>query len=142
MRWTITLAIASIFLSFLSFYSFQEKWVVQDGAVCGTACETVQSSTYGRLFGIPTSFLGGMLFMFQAALLVLYTAHVHLHIRRLLAASYVIAPIAAITFLLIQAFILHAWCELCIIIDISVLITSSIWWLILWPRHIKKYFSS
>ena len=142
MRWIITLAIASIFLSFLSFYSFQEKWIVQDGAVCGSSCETVQSSSYGQFFGVPTSFIGGMLFMFQSALLVLYASHIHIRLRGILAISYALTVIAALGFIIVQAFVLHAWCQLCVIIDIGALITGGIWWFGLWPSHTKKYFSS
>mgnify|MGYP001577335937 CR=1 FL=1 len=122
------LAFASFFLSFFSFYTYYAKLYAGDALSCGTNCDIVQASAYGQLFGVPVSFIGGIMFFMQGILMVVHLVSHHHMARALINVSFIIAPIMAIGFIGIQAFVLHAWCKTCVVVDVGAALSAALYW--------------
>jgi uncharacterized membrane protein len=89
-----------------------------DALVCtgGGGCETVQESQYAELIGIPVALLG--LLAYAAVLaLVVWDAPV----ARTLAVTIALSAAGfALYLLLLQAFVIDAWCVWCLVNDVVV----------------------
>jgi uncharacterized membrane protein len=88
-------------------------------AITGTnGCETVQSSTYSRTFGISNTYYGmlgfSLLIIFSAMLLKKKNWIIH----NLLITGCIASGLMALWFLYAQAFLIHAYCLFCVIVDI------------------------
>jgi uncharacterized membrane protein len=83
-------------------------------------CNAVITSQYSHPFGIPLAYVGvffyGILFIFAALELFIFDSF----LRRLLQAGAIVGIIASIYFVSLQAFVIHAFCEYCLL---SALIT-------------------
>jgi uncharacterized membrane protein len=96
----------------------------QSGAFCvaGNACDVVQQSIYGELFGVHVSTLGfiafGLLFILHC------TSHWHPYNRTLYFCGVLLGGIGALYFIGIQVFVLQAYCSTCMVIDVSMLIVT------------------
>lgn len=113
---------ASIILSFVP---------VQDVCNLKEGCYTVYNSSYNSILGIKNSYLGTLLFM--AGILLIYSQikNPSRLKRNLISIMTIIGAGIAIFFLIIQFFVLKAYCQYCLIIDFSVLaalITIIIYW--------------
>ena len=76
----------------------------------GGGCDIVRQSEYAQIIGIKTPVLG-VAFFVGVLLLALWPA------RRLLLAWTGAGALAALSFLAVQAFVLHAFCKFCIVAD-------------------------
>lgn len=89
-----------------------------DALICtsGGGCETVQDSSYAELVGIPIALLG--LFAFLAVLvLVAWDSE----LARTLAAAIALTGVGfAVYLLVLQAFVIDAWCVWCLANDVLI----------------------
>ncbi len=89
-----------------------------DALICtsGGGCETVQDSSYAELVGIPVALLG--LFAFLAVLvLVAWDSE----LARTLAAAIALTGVGfAVYLLVLQAFVIDAWCVWCLANDVLI----------------------
>ena len=86
------------------------------GGLCGEGggCDLVRASSYAEILGIKTPLFGVLFF---AAALVLALANK----RRLLIAWSAIGAGASLVFIGLQAFVIHAFCMYCLVVDASAL---------------------
>ena len=89
-----------------------------DALICtsGGGCETVQDSSYAELVGIPVALLGLLAFL---AVLVLVAWDSEL--ARTLAAAIALTGVGfAVYLLVLQAFVIDAWCVWCLVNDVLI----------------------
>ena len=89
-----------------------------DALICtsGGGCETVQDSSYAELVGIPVALLGLIAFL---AVLVLVAWDSEL--ARTLAAAIALTGVGfAVYLLVLQAFVIDAWCVWCLANDVLI----------------------
>lgn len=113
---------ASIILSFVP---------VQDVCNIREECYTVYNSSYNSILGIKNSYLGTLLFTAGIILIHLQIKNPSILKRNLISIMTIMGASIAIFFLIIQFFILKAYCQYCLIIDLSMLaalITLFIYW--------------
>jgi uncharacterized membrane protein len=99
--------------SYLTYVHYRPEALVCTG---GGGCETVQGSEYATLVGIPVSLLGLAAY---AAVLVLVavdtaTARQAVLVIALTAAGF------AVYLLMLQAFVIEAWCVWCLVNDLVI----------------------
>jgi uncharacterized membrane protein len=82
----------------------------------GGGCETVQESDYAELLGIPVALLGLVGYVTVLALVVWDTALA----RTLTAAIALTAAGFAVYLIVLQAFVIDAWCVWCLVNDLVV----------------------
>ena len=89
-----------------------------DALICtgGGGCETVQDSDYAVLAGVPVALLGALAY---AAALVLVAWDTPLA-RTLVAAIALVAVAFAAYLVVLQAFVIDAWCVWCLVNDLVV----------------------
>ena len=92
-------------------------------------CETVLSSAYSTMFGIPVALLGALYYF---ALLIMYFLYFEAKdVRALNFAMHfsVLGLICDLWFISAQAFIIHAWCQYCLL---SAAVSTAIFVLSYW----------
>src|SRR5689334_4325814 len=101
----------------------------------GGGCETVQSSAYALLFGIPVAFVGvaGYAALLVVALVSLQTGHVGgISLNALLLALASIALLAGIYFMYLQLAVIGAicfWCAVAALLDLLIWLAALVnWW--------------
>ena len=99
-----------------------------DALICtsGGGCETVQESSYAELAGIPVALLG---LLGYVAVLVLVAWDSELA-RTLAAAIALTAAGFAVYLIVLQAFVIDAWCVWCLVNDVVIvplLAISTVW---------------
>ncbi|HEY7345595.1 MAG TPA: vitamin K epoxide reductase family protein [Gaiella sp.] len=99
-----------------------------DALICtsGGGCETVQESSYAELAGIPVALLG---LLGYAAVLVLVAWDSELA-RTLAAAIALTAAGFAVYLIVLQAFVIDAWCVWCLVNDLVIvplLAITTVW---------------
>ncbi len=82
----------------------------------GGGCETVQESSYAELVGIPVALLGLGAYLVVLALVVWDTPAA----RTYVAAIALAAPGFAVYLVLLQAFVIDAWCVWCLVNDLAI----------------------
>lgn len=114
--------IVSLILSFIP---------TQDICSVELGCNVVQNSSYNFFLGIKNSFFGIVIF---AMLVLMVYAQIRYHLgyrRKLINYAVIAGSLIALYFLYLQAFVLHAFCKYCIVVDASMLISlilTIIWW--------------
>jgi uncharacterized membrane protein len=99
-----------------------------DALICtsGGGCETVQQSSYAELAGVPVALLGLLAYV---AVLVLVAWDSEL--ARTLAAAIALAAAGfAVYLVLLQAFVIDAWCVWCLVNDLVIvplLVITTLW---------------
>jgi uncharacterized membrane protein len=111
----------------VSVYAFMLKTGASSGSVCNINdtfnCDIVNQSSYSELFGIPVSIIGiiGYLFLFVAAAMKR-----HNPTDKSLALFLLVSSLGATGFALylsgIEAFVLHAWCLVCLASQVIILV--------------------
>jgi uncharacterized membrane protein len=82
----------------------------------GGGCETVQESDYAVLVGVPVALLGLLGYLAVLALVVWDTA-----LARTLAAAIALTAAGFVIYLIVlQAFVIDAWCIWCLVNDLVV----------------------
>ncbi len=87
-----------------------------DDAVCGSlvGCSTVLGSAYATTAGVPTAAYGAVAYfaVFSAAILAAFG---HPRVKGFLIGVVGLMFVASLYFLYLQAFVLHAFCQFCLI---------------------------
>ncbi len=117
----------------LSIYIIYQESKSQTICVIGSTCESVQSTPYGNILGIPLAWVG--LFAFSILLLVFYLSDKNYNWKEVFFYMTLVGGIYAFYLIIIQAFILKAFCSVCMIIDPIMVI---IFTLELVKKHILK----
>jgi len=82
----------------------------------GGGCETVQESDYAELLGIPVALLGLLGYVAVLVLVVWDSA-----LARTLAAAIALTAVGFVVYLIVlQAFVIDAWCIWCLVNDLVV----------------------
>lgn len=93
-------------------------------------CETVLSSSYATIFGIPIALIGGLFYLSVLGLLGLWLQMKKASLLSLLSLLTLLALFVAIGLVYIQVFILHAFCQYCLASElIDFLLFDCAWWL-------------
>jgi len=124
----IILIISLICLIFSVVIYFEKaQYASGHGGICSAitgsnGCEIVQTSSYGKMFGISNSLYGIVGFMILGIFSLISIKKNNKIINYLTIAGGIIAGAIALLLLYIQAFVLHTYCIFCLMIDISSLI--------------------
>jgi uncharacterized membrane protein len=82
----------------------------------GGGCETVQESDYAELLGIPVALLGLLGYVAVLVLVAWDSA-----LARTLAAAIALTAVGFVVYLIVlQAFVIDAWCVWCLVNDLAV----------------------
>jgi len=81
----------------------------------GGGCDRVAHSVYSSLFGIPRPAIGVVAFLALLAVVMMRGAFAR-RLGALLALPFIVE---GLHLLYLQAFVLHAWCPFCVVIDVS-----------------------
>jgi uncharacterized membrane protein len=110
----------------------------------GGGCETVQSSAYALLFGVPVAFIGvsGYAFLLVVALLSLQTDTLGgIPLDALLLALASIALLAGIYFMYLQVAVIGAicfWCAIAAVLDLLIWLAALVNWRLIRQEAIKQ----
>lgn len=107
----------------------------QSTGICdpGKGCDVVNGSSYGSTLGIKNSVFGIFIFAFILGISLLHLRRPNQHTRRIIHLAVILGSIVAIYLLYLQLFVIKAFCEYCLIIDISMVI-GLIFLLSLWDH--------
>jgi uncharacterized membrane protein len=98
---------------YLTYVHYQPAALI---CTAGGGCETVQESSYAELVGIPVALLG-LLGYVTVLVLVIWDNE----LARTLAAAIALAAVGFVVYLIIlQAFVIDAWCVWCLVNDLAV----------------------
>lgn len=89
----------------------------------GSGCDAVRNSVYARPFGVPLPVPGVLFF---SSMLGLSLMGARERARRLLAALGLLGVLAGVSFLAIQALVIHHWCRFCVVVDLSSIVTGAL----------------
>ena len=109
--------------AYLTYVHYQPEALV---CTAGGGCETVQESSYAELVGIPVALLGVLTYV---AVLVLVAWDSELA-RTLAAAIALTAAGFAVYLIVLQAFVIDAWCVWCLVNDLVIvplLVVGTVW---------------
>ena len=109
--------------AYLTYVHYQPEALV---CTAGGGCETVQESSYAELVGIPVALLGVLTYV---AVLVLVAWDSELA-RTLAAAIALTAAGFAVYLIVLQAFVIDAWCVWCLVNDLVIvplLVVLTVW---------------
>jgi len=120
-KYEILLVLAIISLlssSILSFIPTQEFCDVNE-----EGCDVIHSSSYNYTFGIKNSYYGIFIFLFLS-LLIYYQIKKPTDVKRnIIHMAIIFGTIVASSFLYIQQFVLNAYCEYCVVVDVCMLLS-------------------
>lgn len=86
-----------------------------------SGCETVLTSAYSEIFGIPVSLFGAFYFFSMLILSTYLLTNKSATISKVFIFSSIVGIFASIYFLMIQIFVLDAFCQYCILTEIMTL---------------------
>ena len=89
-----------------------------DALICtsGGGCETVQESSYAEVVGIPVALLGLLAYLAVLGLVVWDS-----ELARTLAAAIALVSVGfAVYLIVLQAFVIDAWCVWCLVNDLVI----------------------
>jgi predicted DsbA family dithiol-disulfide isomerase/uncharacterized membrane protein len=107
-------------------------WLAPEPAFCAASgCATVRASAWSRPLGVPLPVLG-LTFFTVAAALVVVGDRLRLA-RRVIAAA---GGLGALGLIAVQAFVIGAWCNLCLVADLAAVLFALLAWAprVSWPR--------
>lgn len=107
-------------------------------------CQTVATSPYSRIFGIPLALFGFFFYITAVGLLVGALKNGSRLLPRLLIAVTFLGFIASLYFMYLQAFVIRSWCEYCIFsaISSSLLFILAIFYTMKYPHAVPRIESS
>lgn len=126
----ITALVASAIGFVDSFYLTVEHFLNAVPPCSVGGCETVLTSSYSKIAGIPVALLGTLFFVAMILLEVLFLVNHDHKILRLFAYGSVLGIIAAAWFVFCQLFLLHAICAYCLMVESASLMLFVIGWLL------------
>ena len=117
-------ALAGVGVSgYLTYVHYQPSALI---CTSGGGCETVQESSYAELAGIPVALLGLLGFV-TVLVLVAWDSE----LARTLAAAIALTAVGfAVYLVLLQAFVIDAWCVWCLVNDLVIvplLAVTTVW---------------
>lgn len=120
--------------AYLTYVHYQPQALV---CTAGGGCETVQESSYAEVVGIPVALLGLLTYV---AVLVLVAWDSELA-RTLAAAVALTAAGFAAYLIVLQAFVIDAWCVWCLVNDLVIvplLVVLTVWRVWRQPRPAER----
>ena len=84
-------------------------------------CALVQNSVYAHTFGIKNSLYGVGIFSLLSIITVLQILKPTKIKKKIIKFSLIVGSAIAIYFLVLQIFVLHAYCKYCLVVDLSVI---------------------
>jgi len=115
----LVLVIISLLSSLiLSFAPAQEFCDVNE-----EGCGVVHTSSYNYTFGIKNSYYGVFIFLFLSLLIYSQIKKPDNIKRNIIHLAIIFGTIVATAFLYIQQFVLNAYCEYCVIVDVCMLLS-------------------
>ena len=100
----------------LSFKPLSEICNIEEG------CDLVQNSIYAQTFEIKNSVYGVGIFAFLSILALIQIFRHSNKMEKFLKFSLIIGSAIAIYFLILQIFVLKAYCKYCMVVDLSVIL--------------------
>ncbi len=88
----------------------------------GQGCSIINGSAYGSLFGVKNSVYGVFIFSFMILLTLFHINNPSKHTRNIIHLAVIVGSIISLYFLILQAFVIKALCEFCLLIDFGLLI--------------------
>ncbi|MBM3228272.1 hypothetical protein FJZ20_00055 [Candidatus Pacearchaeota archaeon] len=92
----------------------------------GTSCNIVHSSEYNYFLGIQNSYYGIVIFSILSLLIYLQIKKPEKIKKNLIHLAIIFGSLFALYFLYLQHFVLNAYCDYCLIVDFSMLISLGI----------------
>lgn len=96
-------------------------------------CDVVQNSSYNYIFGIKNSYFGVLIFAAGSLLIFSQIKRPTKKKRNLIHWMVIIGAVISGYFLYVQKFVLGAYCEWCLVIDLGLLL-AFVFTLIYWKR--------
>jgi uncharacterized membrane protein len=98
------------------------KYSLHHNSICSAitgsnGCEVVQTSAYGKTLGVNNSVYGIIGFTILGLSALILIRKEHRIIKYLTTAGGIIAGLIAMVLIYLQAFVLHAYCIFCMIVD-------------------------
>jgi predicted DsbA family dithiol-disulfide isomerase/uncharacterized membrane protein len=97
----------------------------------GSGCDAVKTSGYGTLVGVPVPVFGALGFA------LLFALTFFSRMRRVVRAGALAAGLCGLGFLVLQAFVIHAFCKLCVVVDVAA-IAAAVCAAVGWPSSDAK----
>jgi uncharacterized membrane protein len=91
-------------------------------ALTQNKCETVQTSNYARILGVDITLFGMIGFLVLVILSLAFLWKQYTQIKYILLPGCILAGLTALWLLYVQAFILHAYCAFCLVVDLSAVV--------------------
>ena len=85
-------------------------------------CNAVQTSPYAKTLGIENSYFGIAIFLFMSIAVYSHIYKPHKKKELLINVGVFLGAMAALYFLYLQQFVLHAYCKYCLVVDIGMVI--------------------
>lgn len=92
----------------------------------GENCSVVQSSEYAYFLGVKNSNYGILIFGILSVAAALQIKAKSKQREKTINISIILGSIIALYFIYLQAFVIKAWCQYCLIVDISLLMALTI----------------
>ena len=91
--------------------------------LCISGCDLVRSSNYSSFIGIRNSTLGIFIFSILSIITALQLRKKSKNKERIISLATIFGSLVALYFIYLQAFVLHAYCQYCLIVDISLILS-------------------
>jgi len=95
-------------------------------------CDTVLNSQYAETFGIKNDLFGIVIFSFMSLITISHLTKPKKYKEGIIKTGIFIGSIIAIYFLYLQYFVLHTYCQYCLVVDFSLLSSLSI--ILIWKK--------
>ena len=106
------------------------KHIIPPCTVSGGGCETVLTSQFATVFGIPIAVFGALYYIALLMFLLLYQQKKQSQSLFLSLLLVSIGLFVSIVLIIIQGFVLHAFCQYCLVSEVvTFILFDTIWWL-------------
>lgn len=78
-------------------------------------CDTVTSSAYSAIAGVPVALFGALFYLSAILLAIAYWQTQQRGLLRIFLVLSSVAFLASLGFVYLQAFVIHAWCQYCLL---------------------------
>lgn len=97
-------------------------------AICNPneGCDTILSSSYAKTLGVNNSTIGIGIFALMSAITFSQIIRPGKNKKLLIHVGILLGALVSLYFIYIQAFVLHAWCKYCMVIDIGLILAFAI----------------
>ena len=89
-------------------------------------CNTVQTSSYAKSFGIENSYIGIAIFSLMSFMTYSHIKKPQPHKKTLINLGVFFGTLIALYFLYLQQFVLHAYCKYCLVVDFGMVVSFGI----------------